>query len=109
MTRDVLARKLRRLCSYLTHLAHHAGRSGDDIADDPFEVERLLELVVQVPVDILSHELAARGIVPESYRDTFVQADVRACCPNPSPTPWRCQPDSATCWSTPMKRSTTNW
>lgn len=73
MTRDVLARKLHRLRAYLSHLEHHAGRSADDIADDPFEVERLLELVVQVPVDILNHELAARGVVPESYRDTFVQ------------------------------------
>jgi uncharacterized protein YutE (UPF0331/DUF86 family) len=74
VTRDVLARKLHRLRTYLGHLQGHVGRSAEAIAADPFEVERLLELVVQVSVDILNHELASRGVVPESYRDAFVQA-----------------------------------
>ncbi len=74
MTRDVLARKLSRLRIYLRDLRPHRGRSADDVEADPYEVERLLELVVQVAVDILNHELAERGIIPESYRDSFVEA-----------------------------------
>jgi uncharacterized protein YutE (UPF0331/DUF86 family) len=82
VTSDVLARKLQRLRTYLGHLAGHVGRAPDDIAADPFEVERLLELVVQVAVDILNHDLAAAGMVPESYRDTFIQAGARGLLPD---------------------------
>lgn len=71
MSPDVLARKLERLRRYLDHLAAHRGRTSEEVAADPYAVERLLELVVQVSVDILSHQLAERGLTPESYRDTF--------------------------------------
>lgn len=81
MTRDVLARKLRRLRTYLGHLAGHVGRDATDLAADPFEVERLLELVVQVAVDILNHDLAAADVVPQSYRDTFIQAGAQGLLP----------------------------
>lgn len=74
MTRDVLARKLGRLRAYLADLAPHAGRTPDEILADPYEVERLLELVVQVAVDIVGHDLAERDVVPESYRRSFLLA-----------------------------------
>jgi uncharacterized protein YutE (UPF0331/DUF86 family) len=74
VTRDVLARKLKRLRGYLDHLGSHRDRGAEDIEGDPYEVERLLELVVQVTVDILNHELAERGVIPESYRDSFLEA-----------------------------------
>lgn len=81
MTRDVLARKLKRLRGYLDDLRPHRDRRADDIAADPYEVERLLELVVQVSVDILNHELAERGVIPDSYRDSFVAAGDRELLP----------------------------
>lgn len=71
MSPDVLARKLRRLGAYLDDLGDHSGRSAAEITADPYEVERLLELVVQVSVDLLSHLLAELGVSPESYRATF--------------------------------------
>lgn len=74
MTRDVLVRKLSRLRVYLEDLAPHVGRSAEDVIDDPYEIERLLELLVQVAVDVIGHELAERGVVPESYRQTFLLA-----------------------------------
>lgn len=74
MTRDVLLRKLARLRTYLADLEPHAGRSAADVADDAYEVERLLELLVQVTVDIVTHELAERGVVPETYRRAFLRA-----------------------------------
>lgn len=74
MTRDVLARKLSSLERYLADLRPHAGKSVEEIRERPYEVERLLELVVQVAVDIVTHELGERGITPESYRAAFVRA-----------------------------------
>lgn len=74
MTRDVLARKLARLEILLTDLRPHSGRGAADVEADPYEVERLLELLVQVAVDILGHDLAKAGVVPESYRKTFLEA-----------------------------------
>ncbi|MGH7541286.1 MAG: type VII toxin-antitoxin system HepT family RNase toxin, partial [Gemmatimonadota bacterium] len=74
MTRDVIARKLARLRVYLADLAPHAGKSTERILDDRYEIERLLELLVQVAVDIVSHELAERGVVPDSYRGAFLAA-----------------------------------
>ncbi|TVR51075.1 MAG: DUF86 domain-containing protein [Gemmatimonadales bacterium] len=74
MTKDVLARKLSLLERYLRDLGPHAGRSAQDILEDPYEVERLLELTVQVAVDIVTHRLAERGTVPETYRGSFLEA-----------------------------------
>lgn len=74
MTREVLARKLASLERYLEDLGPHRGREPDDVRRDPYEVERLLELVVQVAVDILTHELAERGVTPQSYRAAFLGA-----------------------------------
>lgn len=74
MTREVLVRKLALLKRYLEGLAAHRGRSSKELRNDPYEVERLLELLVQVAVDITGHELAERGVVPGSYRATFLEA-----------------------------------
>jgi uncharacterized protein YutE (UPF0331/DUF86 family) len=74
MSPEVLARKIGRLRDYLGALDAHQGRSADEIAGDPYEVERLLELLVQVGVDALSHLLVLRGRSASSYRDTFLQA-----------------------------------
>ena len=74
MTRDVLVRKLAALERYLKDLRPHAGKSAAEVRADPYEVERLLELVVQVAADILTHELSERGTTPESYRDTFLRS-----------------------------------
>lgn len=71
MSPEVLARKLRRLRGYLVDLERHRGRSADELLADPYEVERLIELVVQVSVDVLSHQLSDRGVSPASYRATF--------------------------------------
>lgn len=71
MSPEVLARKLRYIDRYLDDLREHAGRDAEELIRDPYEVERLLELLVQVSADILSHLLAERKVTPESYRATF--------------------------------------
>jgi uncharacterized protein YutE (UPF0331/DUF86 family) len=80
---EVLARKLDQLRRYLEDLDPHRGRDAADLRDEPYEVERLLELVVQVSVDVLAHELAERGETPESYRKTFLLAAEKGLLPDP--------------------------
>lgn len=74
MTRDVLARKVGRLRTLLKDLTPHAGKSVEDVIVDRYEIERLLELLVQVAVDLVTHELGERGLVPDSYRHAFLEA-----------------------------------
>jgi uncharacterized protein YutE (UPF0331/DUF86 family) len=74
MTRDVLARKLRLLQGFLVDLRRHAGKTAAEVMADRYEVERLLELLVQVAVDMVGHDLAERGAVPDSYRAAFTLA-----------------------------------
>lgn len=74
MTRDVLARKLARLRALLADLAPHHGKSAEEVREDRYEIERILELLVQVAIDPAAHDLAERGTVPETYRDVFLQA-----------------------------------
>jgi uncharacterized protein YutE (UPF0331/DUF86 family) len=81
VTREVLVRKLALLRRYLRDLEPHAGRAAGDLRADPYAAERLLELVVQVAVDILTHELAERGVVPETYRKAFLLAGEQALLP----------------------------
>lgn len=57
--------------TYLEALARHEGKSADQVRVDPYEIERLLELIVQVAVDILAHLLAESDRTPSSYRNTF--------------------------------------
>lgn len=74
MTREVLVRTLARLERYLEDLRPHRGKSGEEVRESPYEVERLLELLVQAAVDIVTHELAERDVTPASYRDAFLEA-----------------------------------
>lgn len=74
MSPEVLARKLDRLRAFLSDLRPHRDRSAADVRQDPYEVERLLELLVQVSVDVLAHQLAERSVTPDSYRAVFEHA-----------------------------------
>lgn len=74
MSPEVMARKLKRLDAYLAALEPHRGRSAAEIRTDPYEVERLLELLVQVAVDIVAHLLAEQGVTPATYREVFEEA-----------------------------------
>jgi uncharacterized protein YutE (UPF0331/DUF86 family) len=78
---DVLARKLERLSTYLADLDKHRGRTAVEIRDDPYEVERLLELLIQVAMDIIAHLLSEQGVTPSSYRAAFEEAGRRGLLP----------------------------
>ena len=70
MSPEVLARKLLKLREFLVDLRAFQGASEVEVEENHYVVERLLQLVVEVSTDILAHELASRGVVPTSYRDT---------------------------------------
>jgi uncharacterized protein YutE (UPF0331/DUF86 family) len=71
---DVLARKLAKLRVFLSDLRPYEGASPPTVEEDHYQVERLLQLLVEVATDILAHELARLGVVPASYRDTVRKA-----------------------------------
>ena len=67
----MLRPKLERLATYLADLRRHRARRQSDIQEDLYGVERRLELLVQVAVDILGDLLAEKGITVWSYRRAF--------------------------------------
>ena len=74
MAPEVVVRKLDTLRSLLAELEKHAGATADEIRQDPYRVERLLELLVTAAADLLSHLLAERGEQPGTYREIFRRA-----------------------------------
>lgn len=71
MSPEVLARKLTKLREFLADLRPYAGASLTEVEKDHYVIERLLQLLVEVATDMLAHELASRGVVPASYRETI--------------------------------------
>ena len=71
MAPEVVVRKLRHLRLLIEELRKHADASVEEIASDPYRVERLLELLVTSAADLLTHLLVERGTHPETYRDAF--------------------------------------
>lgn len=74
MAPEVVVRKLARLRSLLGELEKHRAASSDEIADDPYRVERLLELLITSAADLLTHLLSERDENPATYRETFRRA-----------------------------------
>jgi uncharacterized protein YutE (UPF0331/DUF86 family) len=68
---EVLARKLGKLRDFLGDLRPFADVSLVEGERDHYVIERILQLLVEVSTDLLAHELAGRGVVPSSYRDTI--------------------------------------
>lgn len=71
MAPDVLARKLRYLQQLLEDLAPYQDATAAQIETDHYKVERILELMVGVAIDVLFHLLSERDVAPASYRDAF--------------------------------------
>ena len=74
MAPDVLQRKLVYLRKLLADLEAYRRASPADIVQDHYVIERILELLVVVACDILTHLLAERDIQVASYREAFEAA-----------------------------------
>jgi uncharacterized protein YutE (UPF0331/DUF86 family) len=78
---EVLLRKLTYLRQLLADLAPFEGATLDEVRAEHYTVERLFELLVMAASDILFHELAERGLTPDSYRGTFKMAAAQGLLP----------------------------
>lgn len=71
MAPDVLLRKLSYLRQLLADLAPYENATLDQVLTDHYKLERIFELLVVATTDILNHKLAERGLIPDSYRDSY--------------------------------------
>lgn len=71
MSDEVLFRKLLFMRQLLRDLEPYANATLEEVQDEHYKLERLLELLVAAAIDILFHLLAERQITPTSYRESF--------------------------------------
>jgi len=75
---EILSRKLSHLHLYLDELGRHRDVSLVEYRDEGGprrEVERLLQLIVEVAADINTHVVTeSRGVPPKDYRQSFKMA-----------------------------------
>ena len=71
MAPEVLLRKLFYLRQLLADLTPYESAGLEQILADHYKLERIFELLVVATTDILNHKLAERGLIPDSYRDSY--------------------------------------
>lgn len=71
MAPELLLRKLSYLRRLLADLAPYENASLNQVLADHYKLERIFELLVIATTDIVNHKLAERGLVPDSYRDSY--------------------------------------
>jgi uncharacterized protein YutE (UPF0331/DUF86 family) len=71
MAPDVMLRKLLYLQQLLADLEPYREATLAEVKADHYQIERILELLVVTATDLLNHLLAERGVMADSYRDTF--------------------------------------
>ena len=71
MSDEVLFRKLLFMRQLLRDLEPYANATLQEVEEEHYKLERLLELLVAVAIDILFHLLSERQIAPSSYREAF--------------------------------------
>jgi uncharacterized protein YutE (UPF0331/DUF86 family) len=81
VTPEVLMRKLTYLRQLLADLAPFEGATLAEVQAEHYRLERLFELHVMTASDILFHELAERGLTPDSYRGAFRLAAAQGLLP----------------------------
>lgn len=74
MSPEVLKRKLQKLIQYLNDLKKHEGSSFETFMESHYEVERILELLIETSSDLVFHELSKKELTPDSYREAFLMA-----------------------------------
>jgi uncharacterized protein YutE (UPF0331/DUF86 family) len=83
MSPEVLMRKLTALTQYHERLQRYAGASRETLDDREFEIERLLQLMLETTADMTAHMLSVRDVVmPETYREVFHCAAAQGLIPD---------------------------
>ena len=81
MSPEVKKRKLQKLIQYIYDLKKHEDSSFDSFMENHYEVERILQLLIETSSDIIFHELSALNITPDSYREAFIMAGEKSIIP----------------------------
>jgi uncharacterized protein YutE (UPF0331/DUF86 family) len=71
---EVKKRKLQKLMQYLHDLRKHEDVSFDEFMKKHYEVERIIQLMIETSADLIFHELSKKNTTPDSYREAFLLA-----------------------------------
>lgn len=74
MAPEVVLRKLELLRRLVRDLSPYADASLDDVKQEHYKIERILELLATASADLLQHLLGEREVIASSYRDVFRKA-----------------------------------
>lgn len=75
MSPEVVKRKLELLVQYLEDLRKHRNITYDEFLDKHYEIERILELLIETASNIVFHLVVQKDKVPPStYRSAFLRA-----------------------------------
>ena len=75
MAPEILARKLEHLATYLRDLRPFKNCSKKFYLDNHYEIDRLLELIITVAIDIMFHLVAEKDEqAPSTYASAFLRA-----------------------------------
>lgn len=81
MSPEVKKRKLQKLIQYLNDLKKHENSSFDQFMEHHYEVERILQLLIESSSDLIFHELSKHNLTPDSYREAFILAGKKGILP----------------------------
>jgi uncharacterized protein YutE (UPF0331/DUF86 family) len=81
MSPEVKKRKIQKLIQYLGDLKKHDDSSFESFMKCHYEVERILQLLIETSSDLIFHELSGKNITPDSYREAFIMAGDKGIIP----------------------------
>jgi uncharacterized protein YutE (UPF0331/DUF86 family) len=78
MAPEVILKKLTLLKQYLNDLNSFRNSTRSDFEKNHYAIERIIELVLMVQLDLFAHLLSERGISCSNYREIFIKAGEQA-------------------------------
>ncbi len=81
MSPEVKKRKIQKVIQYVNDLKKHENSSFESFMESHYEVERIIQLLIETSSDIIFHELSAMNITPDSYREAFLVAGEKKIIP----------------------------
>ena len=81
MSPEVKKRKLQKLIQYLNDLKKHENSSFDQFMEHHYEVERIIQLLIENSSDLIFYELSKENVTPDSYREAFILAGEKGILP----------------------------
>lgn len=84
MSPEIIKRKLSLIAKYIDDLKKYENCSFEEFMQNHYEIERLIELLIEVSIDIIFHIIAEKDEPPPlSYRAGFLRAGELGIISNP--------------------------